>query len=230
MWAENDLALEKFEESVVDRGYIIAFGKSVGYSLLLDNKLFGRSIFGDVFLILKVNEDKPLKVRQNSLNGSLHINPVGESYSGVFPARVRKDSMVWNAAMFLQVPGEGVLTSENDGSKEDVREFVLKNSVLIGERKYSMSLVGCFESSLVDFDGNYSNSGYSFVPPSQVGTHLFSWLSRDRNIRSHDKTFNQRVEGRFQPQYNLQETFLNEIMPSLEERFGEQLIFKSRFS
>lgn len=75
MWTKDRMSIDPYDESVVKEGYIVASGVSACYGPLFNpqDNVIGRSIFGHVFHIFKVNPDKPLKVRSNGYGSKLSI-------------------------------------------------------------------------------------------------------------------------------------------------------------
>lgn len=180
MWVKDACVLSNkgyVEESIVKEGYLIASGVSVCYRPLMENALLGRSVFGDVFHIFKVNSQKPLVVRSHGLHGRMNIHPAGEEYGARFPNAIHSDSSVWNAALCMLIPGEETTLPSN----ENLNKFLFPNSFLRENGHYNpTTLALCLESRDACFDGNYSNHTYGFAPPSQVGTHLYQWITRRR--------------------------------------------------
>ena len=223
MWKKDSLSLYEYDEADVKDGYIVASGRSVGYGPLSENKLIGRGVFGDVFHIFKVNPEYPLRVRQNETNGKVHIWPVSQEFDGKLLGQIQRDDRVWNASMLMIVPGDEQTLSYNEGMTKNV--FAEGFLSATGENK-PVSLINLLESKGVDFDGNYGNLSYSFVPPAQVGSHLFYWLSRKHTITSHNKTFDQKEEGHVELIGDaLRKIFWISLIPDLERKFGERIIF-----
>lgn len=231
MWVKDKSVLSNngfVEESVVNEGYIVAQGVEASYTFLDGkNNLTGRDIFGDVFHIFKVNPENPLKVRMYRHGGSLSVKPTSERYEGMFPAEIMNDANCWNAAAFFLVPGD---EKSLDYAHHGLKKVVFEDSFRTNDgRTFPVSLVSILSSHGVDFGGNYQSLMYGFVPPAQVGAHLYNWMIRERKVISHEKTWEQRPEGHIylgRDTKVVREKFWQEIVPELERKFEEQVTFQ----
>lgn len=231
MWVKDKSVLSNngfVEESVVNEGYIVAQGIETAYTFLDGkNNIIGRDISGEVFHVFKVNPKNPLRVRMCGRGSTLSVKPTSKRYKYKFPAEIMNDADCWNAAAFFLVPGdENLLDYAHNGLKKVIFEDSFRTN---DGRTFPVSLVSILSSQHVDFGGNYQSLMYCFVPPAQVGVHLYKWMIREREVISHEKTWEQRSEGHIYLGRNPQvvrEKFWQEIVPELERKFEEQVTFQ----
>lgn len=147
----------------------------------------------------------------------------------MMPDSVARDESVWNASMFMFVPGDEKSLTYGNG----IEKIVFPDSFIpffSGDKKIlPASLVCLYESKNVSFDGNYSNTQFSFVPPSQIGMHLFNWMIDKKRVLSHEKTFEQRTAGDIEIDgADASNALFERIAPTLKKKFGEPISFPRR--
>ncbi len=152
--------------------------------------------------------------------GNLHIWPLSDIRSSKknyrFPMEVYKDKLNYDLATFMMVP----YNITNSGWKK----YEISNGFVSIEGKKS-------NASLLYANRNTSLHSQdeliiSHVMPSQVSSHLNHWMYEGRNIISHEKTFNQKLEGKVEVPLEIGKNLFSEITKTLEERYKTKLTFR----
>jgi len=219
MWIKNKSLLEPLADSkIVNRDYIVAIGtQTVGPEFIEKEKNpFQRNFFMPVFYLWKVHRNHPLKIFSPGLNYS-HIYPVNGKNR--VPAEVHRDRMAHDLTAFVLHPFAVEPDSSSNWEKFNIEKgFVAEN----GERR---------DANLLYLEHgwnihNQDNLRVSEVMPSQVINHFFHWLYSGKEIHSHNKTFDQRLEGKIEVPIGRSRELTAKICGILEDRYKTRLSFK----
>jgi hypothetical protein len=222
VWIKKDkLQLRNARDSrIVKKDFIIAESVSSTFSFLHKedpHNIFGRDIFAPIFQIMKIHRNHPVRISSTS-SGFTRIYPLSEDNVSKknfrFPGEVYKDKINYDVASFMMVPyevgntGWEVFNIENGFDSISGKE---KNSYLL------------YTDSGLEISSPYC---VSEIMPSQVLQHLHNWLYNGKKIHSHEKTFEQKLEGMVLSPDGLSGKLYNIFRDKLEERFKTYLSFK----
>jgi len=221
MWRKRKVHLNPIDVEIVRDGFLICEGSTLKYTLSHegDKNPFKRGLFVPVLYLFKVHRNHPMKVQISEL-GRAYLYPDKDfkrSHPKRMPAEVYKDRMDWDITTFLMVP----FTNGEFGT---------------GWKKYEIP--GGFTSDLgVTRDSTflYARGGDIHsqdsltvlrVMPSQVVAYLNDWMYDGREIISHNKTFDQKLEGRVSVPNQIRGEILPKIAETLERKYKTRLLFK----
>lgn len=242
MWRGRKENLELVDSKIVTRDFIIAEGSTMSYNFLGEkNNPFSKSIRAPIFYLFKVHKNHPLRIFSSSTN-FVNIYPAKESKKSRprMPGEVYRDRMDYDLTTFLFLPFD-INLGKSPWKKFSIEEGFSPESV-DSIKEYSGSLrenkwLSEFASLERDASLLYAEHGPSIhcqdsfhrvseVMPSQVINHFFSWLREGKEIYSHEKTFNQRLEGSVKVPLERAREITWEVMNVLEKRYSTRLMFE----
>ncbi|MBI2003862.1 hypothetical protein HYS72_00155 [Candidatus Pacearchaeota archaeon] len=213
--------LDFVDSKIIKDDFIVAQGSTMAYSFLSKDEKensFKKSLWAPIFYIFKVHKNHPLKVLLNEGNLRIwslsDINSSRKEYR--FPMEVYKDKLNHDLATFMMVP--------YDVTNSGWKKYEIPNGfVSIDGKKSDASLLYAgYNTSLHSQDALI----VSQVMHSQVLSHLDHWMYEGRKIISHEKTFNQKLEGRVEIPLEIGKNLFSEIAKTLEERYKTKLTFR----
>lgn len=223
VWVKrNDKVFSKVRDSkIVKKDFIIAESVAKNFSFLdKENKgnIFGRDIYAPMFQIMKVHRNYPVRISSTEMSFT-KIYPLKDSNFSKknfrFPGEIYKDKMSYDVATFMMVP----YNPDDIGAwnKDNLQEGFISE---LGEKG---------DASLLYLDHGLEISEpyiVSEIMPSQVLLHLHNWLYNGKNIHTHEKSFEQKLEGRVCSPEGLNNNFYGIFRDKLEERFKTHFSFK----
>jgi hypothetical protein len=226
MWKTDALHVRPFDETILSEGYLCveSYTSNFGPLNAKDNP-YGRDLFADMVQFLKVHPGHPIRVSSSS-SSHLHVWPAGDDKR--MPAVVERDKLAYDVTTFILVPHS---VDESFPKESDlVTNFNLKD-VVHNNRAHNSSnpAIGHGKLSYLAHEMGINGAHafkYSFIPPSQVSNHLFHWLIGNHPVQSHRQTFDQILEGEMKISPANARILLDEVLPVLTKRYGEDLEFK----
>lgn len=223
MWIKDDIIPSKMADvKVVKRDFLVVEASTMSYSFLNGDDSrnpFSRSLSVPEFYIWKIHRNHPMVVRNR--DGFTSIWPkeeLNENLQSRFPLEFARDRMAYDLATFVAVPFE--LSSES----KSISIFNLGHSFYPkgNQNGRKASLYYIEHENLVHSQDNLKKISPG-VMPSHVLNHLLYWLMDGQNIYSHEKTFNQRLEGRIEVALPLVRELQSKLVPLLEKRYKTRL-------
>ena len=212
---------EARDSKIVRDGFIIAESTSTTFGILdkdYPENIFKRGIFAPIFQIMKVHRNHPVKISSLDM-GFTKIYPLSDENVSKnnfrFPGEVYKDKINYDVVSFMMVPYD--VTGMDRWEK-----FPIKKGFVSASKEEGVSSLLYLEHGL-SIDNPYC---VSEVMPSQVLQHLFSWMYNGKKINSHEKTFNQKLEGLVWVPDNPRFKLINPLTEILEKRYNTHLTFK----
>ena len=235
MWVKRRTNLEPVDSKIVTRDFIVAEGSTISYNFLGEkNNPFNRSIRVPIFYMFKVHKNHPLKVFSSSTN-YIYIYPAKESKKSKprMPAEVYRDKMDYDLATFLFLPFDINLGKSHwkkfsieEGFFPEIKDSIKEYSDNLRENKWLPEFASLSKkaSLLYAKHGPSIHCQDSFhrvseVMPSQLINHFFSWLREGKEIQTHDKTFDSRLEGNVGVSIERAREITWEVMNVLEKRW-----------
>jgi len=216
MWKKDKCMINKIDSKIVRGDYIIADGYTHSYRFCHEKESpLKRDLTLPIFYLLKVHKNHPIRVCSSGYDYT-SIFPLNEKR---WPAEVHGDRKTYDLTSLLMVPHEikgDTFKWENLVEKNDW--FTWK-----GKNKLSTSLLYLEYGASIDSDSLYK---ISFVMPSQVIHHIFQWLKRPQEISSHEKSFDQKLEGRIEIPLDEAKKLSFSITEKLEKRYKTKLLFE----
>ena len=217
---KNRLLIEKADIKIIKDDYVIANGTSGASMTFAEKTPFGRSVFLPIFYIFKVHQNHPLRVLTQGRHFT-SIYPAKEiKHHTRMPARVYEDKMDYDLATFFLVP----YTIDSDEKSAWKNEVVKSGFTYEDGRKQDISLLSLLETG---FSTHSCDSlKVSQVMPTQVVYHLTDWISGNQEIYSHDRTFNQKLEGRISIDEQTARRLAEKLTFDLEKKYKSQLFLR----
>ncbi|MDP2672903.1 MAG: hypothetical protein Q8O84_03775 [Nanoarchaeota archaeon] len=221
VWVKRKIDLSVVDSKIIKDDFIIAKGSTLAYPLLSKDEKenpFKRSLWAPIFYIFKVHKNHPMKVLLN--DGHLRIWPLSDINTSKknfrFPMEVYKDKLNHDLATLMIVPYN---VTHSSWKKYEIPEGFISTD---GKKSSASLLYADYNAGLHSQDG----LTISHVMPSQVLRHLSDWMQDGKRITSHEKTFNQKLEGRVEISLETGRKIFPEITKTLEERYKTRLTFK----
>lgn len=220
-WVKRKIDLDSVDSKIIKDDFVIAEGFSLAYSFLSKDEKqnpFKKSLWAPIFYIFKVHRNHPIRVliqdRHSSIWPLNNLNASKKNYR--FPVEVYKDKLSHDLATFIMVP-YNITDSE-------LKKYEVPNGfVSIEGKKSNASLLYIGRNTSLHSQDELT---ISHVMPSQVLSHLDMWMQHGKRITSHEKTFNQKLEGRVEIPLEIGKNIFPEIAKTLEERYKTKLTFK----
>ena len=220
-WIKRKIDLSVVDSKIIKDDFIVAEGSTLAYSFLSKDEKenpFKRSLWAPIFYIFKVHKNHPMRVLSD--NGHLHVWPLSDINSSKknyrFPMEIYKDKLNYDLTTFMMVPYN--ITNSRWKEYEIPNGFVSVD----GKKSNASLLYANCNAGLHPQDELI----ISQVMPSQVRGHLNHWMYEGRNIISHEKTFNQKLEGKVEVPSEIRKNLFSEITKTLEERYKTKLTFR----
>jgi len=222
MWTRKKGNIGPVDSKIVKRDFIIAESYGSSYGFLHKNEEsnpFKRSINVPMFYIFKVHKNHPMRIFSSSQSFT-YIYPAKEDDKKKprMPAEVYDDRLDYDLAKFMLVPFN--VNEKNIGKweKTSIKEGFVSE---LGRRHDVSLLYGDYGASI---NGQDYLRRVSEVSPSKIINHFYSWLYEGGKIFSHNRTFNQKLEGRVDiPVGNL---IPEDLFRTLEKRYNTKLLFE----
>ena len=161
-------------------------GHSMGFS---DKNPFGRSVFLPTLYVFKVHKNHPLRIMTAGKHFS-HIYPLSDfGKTKRMPAKVCEDKMAYDLSALFLLPY--VTNTDNSAWKS---ETLKDGFTSVDGKKFDASLLYLTEQGFSMH--SCDTVKVSHVMPSQVYYHIMDWMEGGHHIYSHEKTFDQKLEGR----------------------------------
>lgn len=222
-WVKRKIDLDFVDSKIIKNDFIIAEGSTLAYSFLSKDEKqnpFKRSLWAPIFYIFRAHKNHPMKILIN--NGNLHIWPVSDFNVSKkdfrFPMEIYKDKLNYDLATFMMVPYNYNITNSK-WKKYEISEGFIS----VEGKKSSASLLYADRNTSLHQQDTLTTS---HVMPSQVLYHLGDWMQDGKRITSHEKTFNQKLEGRVEIPLEAGKKIFSEIAKTLEERYKTKLTFR----
>lgn len=218
MWKRHKVHVGHVDVEILRDGFLICEGSTLKYAFLQEENPFKRSLFIPTLYLFKVHRNHPLRV-QSSGWGHIYLYPdkdFKKSHPRRMPAEVYEDKMDWDITTFLMVP----FTEGDFGTVWNKHEIPGGFTSDSGITRDSTLLY-------VNEGGIHPQDSLTAlrVMPSQVVAYLNGWMYEGRKIISHDKTFDQKLEGRI----SIPDQIIREVLPKiaevLEENYKTRLTF-----
>jgi len=216
---KNSISLGDADVKIVKDDYVIADGTSGAAMGFAEKTPFGRSVFLPIFYIFKVHQNHPLRVFTKGRSFA-YIYPAKEvKHYTRMPARVHEDRMDYDLATFFLVP-YAADTGKSVWKCETVKDgFIYQDG-----KKQDISLLSLFEQG---FSTHSCDSlKVSHVMPTQIVYHLADWISGNHEIYSHDKTFDQKLEGRMGIDWKTSWHLAEKLTFDLEKKYKSKLFLR----
>lgn len=217
MWRRQKIHTDPVDVEIFRDGFLICEGSTLAFLDKEDvNNPFQRSLWIPVLYLFKVHRNHPLRVQSSEL-GHIYLYPDKEFKSPRMPGEVYENKMDWDITTFLMVP----FTGGDFGTVWNKYEIpggftsdlgIVKDSTLIYINAGNMHTQDCLT--------------ILYVMPSQVVAYLNGWMYDGRNIISHDKTFDQKLEGRVSVPNQTRREILPKIAKTLERNYKTRLLFE----
>ncbi|MDO8517661.1 MAG: hypothetical protein Q7S33_06075 [Nanoarchaeota archaeon] len=222
MWKKSTVSIAPVDSKIVTRDFIVAEGFNSGYTFLdKENNPFGRSLWVPVFYTFKVHKNHPMNIFSSGINHT-NIYPANElkKKRQRMHAEVFRDKMDYDLTTFMIVPYENPEVSKY-WSRFDVKDGFISET---DNTMKDISLL--YLSHGTSIHGSDNIHRLSEVMPSQLLKHFFYWLIDCKKIISHDKTFDQKLEGKVEVPLERARILTAEVSNILEKRYDTQLAFK----
>jgi len=223
MWIKDSLTGKLSDSKIVTRDFIIGegFSSSPDTFLDMDENPFGRSLYVPIMYILKVHRNHPMRISSTSIDYA-YISPANEHKKRHprMPAEDYEDKMDYDLFTLMLVPFDN----------PDIGDYWRKKFEIKG------AFVPEKEGPIRDISLSYLEQGanihsqdslkISEVMPSQVINHVFYWLRDNKEIISHDKTFETKLEGRINIPIEKVRDLTAQLSNILEKRYSTRLMFE----
>lgn len=225
-WRKYKSRIDLADSKIVKDDFILAQGSTLSFTFL-DSKEkqnpFKRSLWVPVFYIFKIHKNHPMRLLLSE-RGFFDIWPLSDLNSSKKNFRthieVYRDKLNYDLSAFVMVPYDLDIKEYSRWKKYELeRGFV---SIDNKKSKASLLYANRFDWGLHSQDSLI----FSQVMPSQVLAHLGNWVYEGSKVVSHDKTFNQRLEGMVSCSPELRDKIFPEIRINLEKRYKTHLSFK----
>jgi len=221
-WRKYKSRIELVDSKIVKDDFLVAEGFTLAYSFLSKDEKqnpFKKDLWAPIFYIFKAHKNHPLRVLIT--DGHLYIWPLSDINSSKknyrFPMEIYKDKLNYDLTTFMMVPYN--ITNSR------WKEYGIPNGfVSVDGKKSNASLLYANRNTSLHSQDELI---ISHVMPSQVWGHLNHWMYEGRNIISHEKTFNQKLEGKVEVPLEIRKNLFSEITKTLEERYKTKLTFRN---
>ena len=221
-WRKYKSRIELVDSKIVKDDFLVAEGFTLAYSFLSKDEKqnpFKKDLWAPIFYIFKAHKNHPLRVLIT--DGHLYIWPLSDINSSKknyrFPMEIYKDKLNYDLTTFMMVPYN--ITNSR------WKEYEIPNGfVSVDGKKSNASLLYANRNTSLHSQDELI---ISHVMPSQVWGHLNHWMYEGRNIISHEKTFNQKLEGKVEVPLEIRKNLFSEITKTLEERYKTKLTFRN---
>jgi hypothetical protein len=200
MWRKRKICLDPVDVEIVRNGFLICEGSTLQYTFLLnkDKNPFKRSLFVPVLYLFKAHKNHPIRVQSSEL-GRVRLYPDRDSITFLMVPFTEGDfGTAWNK---YEIPSGFIPDSG-----------IARDSTLLYTNGGNIHI----QDSLTVLR----------VMPSQVIVYLSGWMYEGRKIISHDKTFDQKLEGRVYVPDQTRGEILPRIAKTLERKYKTRLLFK----
>jgi len=218
MWKKDRFHVGLVDSEIIQKGFLMLEGSTLQYSFQKGQEIpFERHFWTPTVYLFKVHRDNPLLV-QSSGTGSLYVYPAKElkKKNQRMPSEVYQDKNAWDITTFLMLPFL-------DGDFGSWHQYKIPDGFTsVSGEKGEGSLLYLNHGSI-----HVQDSLVAFnLMPSQVISYLNHWMYEGRKINSHEKTFNQKLEGMVSVPHPTRFNVLQEITSELEKNYRTRLSFK----
>jgi len=221
MWIKKKIHSGFVDSKIVTKDFIIGEGSNSLYGFLdKDKNPFERDLYAPIMYIFKVHRNHPMRIFRTSIS-HINIYPADEHKKKYprMPAEVYKDKMDYDLFTLMLVP------FENPDIGDYWKKFEIKKA-FVPEKKGPIR-----DTSLIylEHGTNIQSQDYlkiSEVMPSQVIDHVFHWLKDNKEITSHEKTFETELEGRINIPIKDVRDLTAQLSNILEKRYNTRLMFE----
>ena len=222
MWIKGN-SLNPSDSKIVTRDFIIGEGSSNSLHTFLDmdENPFGRSLYVPIMYIFKVHRNHPMRIFSASID-HINIYPANEHKKrhSRMPAEVYNNKMDYDLFTLMLVPFDNPDIGDYWRKKFEIKKaFVPEKEGPIRDISLSYLEQGANMHS-------QDSLKISEVMPSQVINHVFYWLKGNKEIISHEKTFETKLEGRIDIPTEKVRTLTAQLSSILEKRYSTRLMFE----
>jgi len=170
--------------------------------------------------IFKVHRNHPMGIFSASIN-HINIYPANENKKRCprMPAEVYKDKKDYDLFTLMLVPFENPEIGEHWKKFEIKEAFVLEREGVVR----NISLIYLEHGVNIHQQDSLK---ISEVMPSQVISHIFYWLKDNKEITSHEKTFETKLEGKISIPIGEVRNLTAKLSDILEKRYSTRLMFE----
>lgn len=220
MWVKSTRHPELVDSTIVKDGFVMVQSSFNSFSFLSgDSPLnpFKESMYVPALHFLKVHRGHPLRAF-SAKTGHLHLAPLNDER---MPGRIYADKMAYDSTGFMVVPFD-VTSLDREGTQVTKLENCFR---AIDGSKSDASLVYMPRESHPTASPGVR--AFSFIPPSQVESHFYHWLTERHEISSYPRPVGAFVErGIISIPYEVAREIDKTVMKTLETRYGSRLGFK----
>src|SRR3989344_4324595 len=163
MWIRQKVNVHSVDSQIVRGGFLVFSGvKYFGFS----NVKLGESKV-PILQFMKIHKKHPILVNSSAV-GNVYVHPVGKKR---VPYKLVEDPEVYDCASFILIPGTVKMPAVETGR---ANLEVLADSFVAEKEKESVSF--SYIPQGIGIEGT-NNISFATIMPSQVISHLYSWIS-----------------------------------------------------